>query len=58
MKGQAHYTESFEPDAEGWWRARCVCGRELGVFPTDEDACDALMEHAYEQGILDAKVSA
>lgn len=47
---QAHYTVDLEPDAEGWFLARCDCGWLAGPFPAAEDAADALMDHAYEQG--------
>lgn len=50
-----HYTVDFEPDDAEWWPAVCVCGKKLGVFPTAEDACDALMQHARVQGYLEAK---
>lgn len=42
-------------DDDGWWKPACCCGKELGIFPTAEDAADALMQHAYEQGILDER---
>lgn len=46
-----HYSDEFEPNGDGWWNARCVCGwSQGGVFPTAEDACDALMDHAYNAG--------
>jgi hypothetical protein len=54
FEGMSHYTLDFEENAEGWWKPRCVCGYVPGAFPTGEDAADALMQHAYEQGILDA----
>lgn len=55
MKGQVHYTESFEEDAEGWWVATCSCGQEMPVSPDAEILADFLMQHAYEMGIIDAR---
>lgn len=51
---EPHYTVEFA-EHEGWWRARCNCGADLGVYPDGEDAADALMQHAYEQGVLDER---
>ena len=48
----AHYSESFEQNGEGWYEPVCSCGAKPGVFPDAETACDALMQHAYEAGIL------
>lgn len=48
-----HYSVELEPDGEGWYHVACNCGTELGVFPTAEDGCDALMEHAYRMGVAD-----
>jgi hypothetical protein len=47
----AHYTVtgSFN-DEGGWWEAVCECGENLGAFPDAETACDALMQHAYDEG--------
>lgn len=51
-----HYSDGLEPeDRDGeaggdWWVARCVCGWSQGVYPTAEDACDALMDHAFDAG--------
>jgi hypothetical protein len=50
-----HFSVDFERDDEGWWPGRCNCGADLGVFPEAEDATDALMQHAREQGYLEAK---
>jgi hypothetical protein len=52
---EPHYSVEFEENAEGWWQPSCSCGKALGIFPTAEDACDALMQHSYEQGILDER---
>lgn len=49
-----HYSVDFVQDHQGWWQGRCNCGLDLGVFPDPEDACDALMDHAYEAGTADA----
>jgi hypothetical protein len=49
-----HYSVEFEQNDEGWWLGRCHCGADLGFFPDAEDACDALMDHAYEAGAADA----
>ena len=45
-----HYSVDFVQDHQGWWQGRCNCGRDLGVFPDPEDACDALMDHAFRAG--------
>lgn len=51
-----HFSVDFEDEQDGgWWRPLCNCGWEGGLFPGAEDACDALMQHAYEQGILDER---
>jgi len=51
----AHYSVEFEQNAEGWFEPKCSCGQQLGVFPDAETAADALMQHAYEQGVLDER---
>lgn len=54
-----HYSIEFEPNEEGWYEAKCKCGWDAGgVFPDAEDACDALMDHAYAEGIADAAEAA
>lgn len=53
-----HYSIDFERDDEGWWIGRCKCGWEGGWFPDAEDAADALMDHAYTEGVADAVESA
>lgn len=45
-----HYSVEFRQDEAGWWRGKCVCGWGGGAYPDVEDAADALMDHAYEQG--------
>ena len=45
-----HYSVALEPDEDQWYPGRCSCGYHAGMFPTAEDACDALMDHAYEAG--------
>lgn len=42
--------ETFKPDADGFFTARCVCGWALSPWPDMELAVDALMEHAYVKG--------
>ena len=49
-----HYSVALEETAEGWFPGRCNCGWDGGDFPTAEDACDALMDHAYGEGAADA----
>lgn len=49
----AHYSERFEENGEGWWVPRCKCGWKGGSYPDAEDACDALMDHAYDAGLHD-----
>lgn len=44
-----HYSTDFFEEG-GWFHGRCFCGWDGGLFPTSEDACDALMDHAYEMG--------
>lgn len=43
----SHMSEpgTLEPDADGWWHARCVCGWQQGPFPDIEVVVDALMDH-------------
>lgn len=48
-----HYSVELCLNEEGWWHGRCHCGLDLGMFPDAEDACDALMDHAYEVGAAD-----
>jgi len=55
MSDGLHYSVDFAPDDEGWYEGRCNCGATLGLFPTAEDTCDALMQHAREQGYLEAQ---
>ena len=53
-----HYSVALEPDEDDWYDGRCHCGKDLGKFPTAEDACDALMDHAYFEGVADAALRA
>ena len=53
-----HFSVDFEPDDGGVYEARCNCGRSLGLFPCAEEACDTLMQHAREQGYLEAQEDA
>ncbi len=48
-----HVTIRLEENDEGWWEAICQCNWYGGLFPTAEDAADALMDHAYTEGIED-----
>ena len=50
-----HESLEFETNGEGWWEPVCTCGARPGVFPDAETACDALMQHAYEAGVLAAE---
>lgn len=43
-----HYSVALKANAEEWFPANCSCGWQGGIFPTAEDACDALMEHVYD----------
>jgi hypothetical protein len=52
MSGSEHYSVDLFENDEGWFRGVCVCGWDGGMFPTAEDACDALMGHAYYEGAL------
>lgn len=46
-----HVSADFYENDEGWWEPRCCCGWYFGgVVPSAEDACDALMDHAYAAG--------
>lgn len=58
MSGGEHYSIALEQDAEGWWPGDCKCGWRGGMYPSAEDACDALMDHAYAVGIEDAAAAA
>jgi hypothetical protein len=49
-----HYSVALEPNDEQWWPGKCNCGYDAGMFPTAEDACDALMEHAFAEGYVAA----
>jgi len=51
----AHYSVNFEPNDEGWYVPECQCGWTWAPVPDAEDAADALMQHAREQGYLEAK---
>lgn len=48
----SHYSMDVESAGDdGWFLAECNCGwKAAGVYPAVEDACDALMEHAYAEG--------
>jgi hypothetical protein len=51
---QQHYSVDLDDLVDGGFvKATCGCGADLGVYPTYEDAADALMWHAYERGIRD-----
>jgi hypothetical protein len=41
-----HATAELVRNDEGWWPALCFCGWDGGLFPSAEDAADALMQHA------------
>lgn len=45
-----HYSVGLEANDEQWFPGRCSCGVDLGMFPTAEDAADALMDHAFSAG--------
>ena len=53
-----HYCIALEPDNEQWWPARCNCGWDGGMFPSAEEACDSLMEHAYTEATREAALRA
>lgn len=55
MSDKQHFSVDLFEDDNGWFPVQCECGWRGGVFPTAEDACDALMQHAREQGYLEAK---
>ena len=50
-----HYTDTWEETDSGFWSAICSCGVDLGFFPDSEVAADALMDHAYQQGLNDSR---
>ena len=56
-----HYSMDLVPDDDGWFMAECSCGWKAGMtggkYPTAEDACDALMDHAYDAGVKDAQAA-
>lgn len=49
----AHMSVSLEPNGDGWYPLVCGCDQNLGVFPSAEDAADALADHAYAVGRQD-----
>lgn len=51
----AHYSVNFEENDEGWYVPECQCGWTWAPVPDAETAADALMEHAYVQGVRDHK---
>jgi hypothetical protein len=53
MSGTDHYSMDLAPDEEGWWPGRCKCGWDGGMYPSADDAADALMDHAYTEGAAD-----
>lgn len=57
MTAVPHFTVAFEESERGWWIPRCSCGAKGEAYPTAEDACDALMEHAYQCGYADASAA-
>jgi hypothetical protein len=49
----AHYTvDGLEQDERGFFVPKCACGWECFPCPDEDTATDALMQHAYEAGIL------
>lgn len=50
-----HYSVDLNENDEGWFIGVCNCGWGGAPYPSAEDACDALMDHAYEAGVADAK---
>jgi len=50
-----HYSVNFERNEDGWYVPECVCGWKWAAVPDAEDAADALMQHAREQGYLEAQ---
>lgn len=52
-----HYSLDLEPDDQGWFTAKCNCGWEAVGYPTAEDTCDALMQHAFEAGLVASPAS-
>ena len=53
MNGHMSDSQTFEAEPDGSYRARCECGFNYGPFPGVEDAVDALMDHAYMEGMDD-----
>lgn len=51
-----HYSVDLTENDEGWYIGVCNCGWGGALYPSAEDACDALMDHAYEAGVLDAQL--
>jgi len=47
---ETHDSESgtLEPDADGWYHARCTCGWRFEPLPDAETVLDALMDHVAE----------
>jgi hypothetical protein len=54
--GRSHFTvDGFLEDKLGFFVAECDCGWTTPPSPDTETAADFLMQHAYEQGILDER---
>lgn len=54
MSATAHITDELELVSSRhfeWAAAKCRCGWEVGGLPDDETLIDALMEHAYLEGL-------
>lgn len=43
-------SECLDPDVNGFYVARCMCGFSFGPLPDLETLCDALMEHSFDEG--------
>ena len=42
---QAHYTDTFEVDDDGWWNVKCACGWTDDPHSDAGDAADAYGDH-------------
>lgn len=43
-------SECLDPDVNGFYVARCRCRFSFGPLPDLETLCNALMEHAFDEG--------
>lgn len=54
----AHYSKELIEDNMGFFTSVCACGWRCPPCPDEETRTDALMQHAYEAGILTERARA